>query len=296
MLRSRRWTVPESRTRAQLNGVAVADGRAYAVGNRGVLLSRTRVGWEPLFDDGVAGGSRGLLDIAATDDGRRLWLCGTRGALGYYDRETGNLRDRSTPYGLATTFRTLAVAGSAGDERVHVGDDQGRIARLAVDGRETNVRGVALPGPGAPITALRGADNMWFAGDTSGRVHQSDDGREWRTDTLSAAMVTALAIDADGLLATNRGGTVYTGVRSFDAPPDRLAPLPDGVRPTDAAGVGHTAVVVGSRGDILARGRDPGFQRVGIDGPAGLYAVTLAPDGTVFAVGADGLVVEGRPR
>ena len=137
---------------------------------------------------------------------------------------------------------------------------------------------------------------MWFAGDTSGRVHQSDDGREWRTDTLSAGMVTALAVDADGLLAASRAGTVYTGIRSFDAPPDRLAPLPDDVRPTDAAGLGHTAVLVGGRGGILARGRDPGLQRVGIDGSAGLYAGTIAPDGTVCAVGADGLVVEGRPR
>lgn len=296
MLRRRHWTVPESPTRAQLNGVAVADSRAYAVGNRGVLLSRTAGGWDCLFEDGIAGESRGLLDIAATDDGRRLWLCGTRGALGYYDRETGEIRDLSAPYGLASTLRTLAVAGPAGEERVHVADDRGRIARLSLDGGDSAVEGVAVPGPGAPITAIRGVDGIWFAADTSGRVHQSDHGREWRTDALAPGMVTALAVDADGLLAAARDGTVYTGIRSFSAPPDRLAPLPERVRPTDAAGRGHTTVLAGSDGSILARGRAPGFQRIGVDAPAGLYAVTVDSGGAVFAVGAEGLVVEGHPQ
>lgn len=296
MLRRRRWTVPETQTSAQLNGVAVADGRAYAVGNRGVLLGRTEVGWERLLGDGVAGERRGLLDIATTDHGDRLWLCGTRGALGCYDRETGDVLDFSNPYGLASTFRTLSVVGPAGHERVFVADDDGRIARLAVDDTESTVQGVAVPGPNEPITALRATDGMWFAGDTTGRVHQSDDGREWRTSPLATGMVTALAVDADGLLAATRGGTVYTGIRSFDAPPDRLAPLPDEVRPNDAVGWGHTAVLVGIEGDILARGRDPGFQQVGIESPAGLYAVTVSADGDVFAVGAEGVVVEGRPE
>lgn len=296
MLRRRRWTVPESHTRAQLNGVSAADGRAYAVGNRGVLLERVGGGWVRVLSDGIAGDGRGLLGVDATDDGRRLWLCGTRGALGYYDRETGEVRDCSAPYGLAANFRTVAVSGPAGEERLHVGDDAGRIARITVGGDETTVRGVAVPGPGAPITAIHGVDGLWFAADASGRVHQSDDGREWRTDPLAPGMLTALAVDADGLLAATRDGTVYTGIRSFSAPPDRLAPLPDGVRPTDAVGSGHTAVLAGSDGSILARGRDPGFQRVGVDAESGLHGVTIAPDGAVLAVGADGLVVEGRPR
>lgn len=249
-----------------------------------------------MLGDGVAGERRGLLDIAATDDGRRLWLCGTRGALGFYDCETGAVTDCSAPYGLASALRTLSVSGPAGEESVHVGDDRGRVARLTVENEDSTVRGVAVPGPNEPITALRTADGMLFAADTTGRVHQSDDGREWRTHRLASGMVTALAVDADGLLAATRDGTVSTGIRSFSSPPDRITPLPDGVRPTAAEGQGHTAILVGSDGSLLARGEDPGFQRVGAGSRAGLYGVTIDDTGDVYAVGTEGAVVEGHTR
>ena len=57
MLRRRRWTV-QRHTRAQLNGVSVADGRAYAVGNRGVLIERVGGGWVRVLSDGLAGDGR----------------------------------------------------------------------------------------------------------------------------------------------------------------------------------------------------------------------------------------------
>ena len=294
MLHRRQWTAPDTPTSAQLNGVTVAGGRAYAAGNRGVLLERAGGAWVRVLGDGVAGEARGLLAVAPTDDGARLWICGPRGALGYYDTDSGTVTDCSEPYGLDSILRTLSVDGAAGAEAVHVGDDRGRITRLTVDGQEATVRGVAVPGPNEPITELRTADGLLFAADTTGRIHQSNDGRTWRTDHLGSGAVTALAVDADGLLAATRDGTVYTGIRSFRSPPDRLAPLPEGVRPSAADGRGHTAVVVGRNGGLLARGRDPGFQRVGVESPAGLYAVTIAPDGAVYAVGAEGVIVEGR--
>ena len=294
MLHRRQWTRPDTLTSAHLDGVAVADGRAFAAGNRGVLLGRVGGGWVRLLVDGVAGESRGLLNVAATDNGQRLWLYGPRGALGYYNRDSGAVTDCTEPYGLDSTLRTLSADGVAGAENVHVGDDLGRIARLTVDGTEATVRGVTVPGPNEPITELRTADGLLSAADTTGRIHQSDDGRTWRTDRLASGAVTALAVDADGLLPATRDGTVYTGIRSFSSPPDRLAPLPDGVRPSAADGRGHTAVVAGRDGSLLARGRDPGFQPVGVESSAGLYAVTIAADEVVYAAGADGLIVEGR--
>ncbi len=149
-------------------------------------------------------------------------------------RIAGRVTDCSEPYGLDSTLRTLSVDGVAGAEAVHVGDDRGRITRLTVEEGEPTVRGVAVPGPNEPITELRTADRLLFAADTTGRLHQSADGRE------------------------------------------------------------RTAVVVGRNGGLLARGHDPGFQRVGVESPDGLYAVTLTPDGAVYAVGAEGSVVEGR--
>jgi hypothetical protein len=55
MLHRRQWTRPDTLTSAQLDGVAVADGRAFAAGNRGVLLGRVGGGWVRLLVDGVAG-------------------------------------------------------------------------------------------------------------------------------------------------------------------------------------------------------------------------------------------------
>lgn len=288
------WTVAETPTRVQLNGVAAAGDRFYAVGNRGVLLERTATDWQRVLDDGVDGHGRGLLDVAVTDDGKRLWLCGVRGTLGAYDTETGEVASYSRPYGLDANFRELAVDGAAGEERLHVADDDGRIARLGVDD-EVRVRGVAVPGPNTPITAAMDIGEMLFAADTSGRLYQSAEGQRWRNRRLVAGVVIALAVDADGLVAATREGTVYTGIRSFSEPPDRLEALPPGVTPHDAAGEGELAVVAGSDGHLLLREAADRFEGVTVGTTAGLSAVSL--DGsTVVAVGADGTVVEGRLR
>ena len=290
----RDWCVPESPTRVQLNAVATAGQRVYTVGNRGVLLERRQSGWERLLDTGLGQRRRGLLDIAATDDGERLWCCGVRGELGYYDRRTGAVGRSACPYGLSSNFRRLAVGGSAGAERLHVADDDGRIVRIRLEDGDLSVTGVAIPGPNEPLTAAFDVGSMLFAADTSGRLYQSTDGRRWQSDPLVAGVVTGLAADAGGLLAVTRDGVIYTGVRDFSHSPDSVAELPRAVTPHDAAGAGATAAVVGSGGNVLLREGSDRFERVCVGTEAGLSAVTIRADGTVVAVGMDGTVVEGH--
>lgn len=295
MERCREWTVAEMPTRVQLNGVVAARGRLYAVGNRGVLLERTDEGWREVFDDGIDDRGRGLLDIAATDDGRRLWLCGVRGTLGCYDLETGEAERFSQPYQLESNFREIAVHGESGEERVHVADDDGRVARLAAEER-VQIRGVAVPGPNDPLTALFDIGEMLFAADTTGRLYQSPDGQRWRSRRLVAGVVTALAVDDDGLFAATREGAVYTGIRSFSELPGSLETLPPGVTPHDAVGQGEMAAIAGSDGHLLLRESADRFDGVSVGTTAGLSAVALREDDMVVAVGADGTVVEGRLR
>lgn len=294
MARCREWTVAETPTHVQLNGVVAADGRVYAAGNRGVLLERSDDGWTRVLDEGVDGKGRGLLDVVATDDGRRLWHCGVRGTLGCYNVETDEITSYSRPYSLDSNFREVTVHGDAGEERLHVADDDGRIIRLTVDG-EVRVRGVAVPGPNEPLIALSDIGEMLFAADTTGRLYQSPEGQRWRSRRLVTGVVTALAVDADGLLAATREGVVYTGIRSFSEPPDRLETLPPGVTPHDAVGQDDVAVIAGSDGHLLLRESADQFDGVSVGTTWNLSAVALRGD-TVVAVGADETVVEGCPR
>lgn len=292
----RDWTLASTPTRVQLNAVEPAGSRCYAVGNRGVLLERRDASWEQILSNGLGRAGRGLLDITATDDGRRLWCCGVRGELGYYDRRTGALGRVAQPYDLTSNFRQVAVAGVAGEERVHVADDDGRLVRLHLENDQPHVRGVAVPGRNDPVTAMFDLGDRLFAADTNGRLYQSADGRRWCGHRLLPSVVTGLAVDSDGLLGVTRGGTVYTGIRNFRELPDRIESLPPGVEPHDADGAGAAAVVVGSGGNLLLRADSERFERVSVGTTAGLAGVALQRDGTVHAVGMDGTVVEGRPR
>lgn len=290
----REWTVAATPTRVQLNGVARGRNQWYAVGNRGVLLEQSTGAWERVRSDGVDDRGRGLHDIAATDHGRRLWCCGVRGTLGYYDPRTGENVSYSQPYDLGSNFREVAVSGVAGVERVHVADDDGRVVRLSVGAQQSPVRGVAVPGPNDPITAALDVGEMLFAADASGRLYQSPDGRRWRRRRLVTGVVMALAVDADGLAAVTREGAVHTGIRSFSEPPDGFEALPNGIRPKDASGRGDTATIVGDGGNLLLRESGPRFEGASVGTTGGLSAVELGEDGSVVAVGADGTVVEGR--
>jgi sugar lactone lactonase YvrE len=292
----RDWTIAPTPTQVQLNAVVAAGSRCYAVGNRGLMLERRESGWERILDTGLTNDGRGLLDVAATDDGRRLWCCGVRGELGYYDRRTGAVGRIVQPYDLVSNFRQLAVGGAAGQERLHVADDDGRVVRLTLSDDEATVLGVAVPGPNEPVTAAFDIGDQLFAADTSGRLYRSTDGRRWQAHRLVSSVVTGLAVDADGLLAVTRGGGAYSGIRDFRELPDRVEQLPDGVRPHDVDGAGEGAAIVGSGGNLLLREANDRFERVSVGTTAGLSGVALREDGTVLAVGMDGTVVEGHPR
>lgn len=292
----RDWWPARTPTQVQLNAVTAAGPRFYAVGNRGVVLERRESGWERILANGLGRRGRGLLDIAATDEGGRLWCCGVRGELGYYDRKTGAVGRYAKPYDLASNFRQVAVDGESGEERLHIADDDGRIVRIGLANGEPTVASVAVPGPNEPITAAFDLGGLLFAADTSGRLYQSRDGRRWRGHRLVTSVVTGLAVDADGLLAVTRGGAVYTGIRNFRELPDRIEELPQGVQPHDADGAGESAAIVGADGNLLLREDSERFERVSVGTTAGLSGVALQQDGTVVAVGMDGTVVEGHLR
>jgi len=290
------WEVTTAPTRKQLTGIESAGSTVVVSGRDGVLLERASRGdWTDLFLDGATGNGRGVFGAALTDDRERAWFCGSSGTFGYYDRERGVVESHAAPYDLTSDFRSLSVRGESGAETVHAVDDDGRIVRSRVDGAALTVEGVAIPGGGTSFTEIVDDGEYRYAADHDGDVFYTDDGVDWRRESLAETTIEGLALSSGGLSAVTDDGTVYrkfsvdrTGGRErFDLDVDS---------PGDIAASGGRVGVVGGDGQlaVVDEGREIAVTSVGTDET--LHDVELLDRNTVVAVGADGVVAEGVAR
>jgi photosystem II stability/assembly factor-like uncharacterized protein len=122
------WIERESPTGSTLYGAAAAGDALFAVGGDGVL-ERTDLGWQFVDGDGLVGSNTTLRSVAPTDDGAGLWVVGTEGTVGVYDRDeaTVDLFDLADRLGLDRTLSDVTVAGPLGDERVVAGTTDGDV-------------------------------------------------------------------------------------------------------------------------------------------------------------------------
>lgn len=297
MSQSREWTRSESPTQSQLTGIESAAGVAAATAKRGVLLERTAPGeWRELFLDGPESNSQDLLDASMTADAERVWFCGASGTFGYYDRAAKEVVPHTAPYDLTTTFASISVAGAAGEETVHAADRSGRMLRVRVNGTKTTIAGVSVPGDGTGFTEIVDTGEALFAADGSGLLYHSADGREWERARLAQTTVKALALDGDGLVAVDDGGTVYKDISLFADQSRTKQASPDISSPEEVTAAGGDIAVAGGGGALLtihADGRavrdDPGTDKT-------FYAAELLPDGSLVVGGDAGVIAEGGPR
>lgn len=297
MSQSREWTLSESPKRSQLTAVESSAGVAVVAGKRGVLLERTAPGeWQELFLTGPESNSRNLLDVSLTANGERVWFCGASGAFGYYDRAAGEVVSHTAPYDLSTTFGSLSVLGKAGSETVHAADRNGRILRVRVEGTETTVAGVSVPGDGTAFTEIVDTVGERFAADGSGQLYRSGDGREWERKRLAQTTIKALALGEDGLVAVDDGGTVYKAISLFSEASRTKQASPDISSPQEVTAAGGDIAVAGGGGALLTICADgavveetPGTNKT-------FYGAELLADGSLIAVGASGVVAEGTTR
>ena len=313
MAGTREWSVTRAPKVAQLTGVESADGAAYATGREGVLLERTGPSqWTAVFTAGPTGDGRSIFDASTTDDGERLWFCGESGTLGYYETETGEVTTHIAPYDLHTTFHSVSANGPAGEETVHAADDNGEIVRGVVersstargtaspdvlDGEELTVRGVSIPGDGTAFTEVVDNDRELFAADAGGNFYHTTDGRNWKRRKLASTPVRAVSFNDENAYEVAEDGTVYEEVSLFGEGSRNPRSIQSGVEyPTEIdTNRGRTIVVVGGGGQIRVSEGGGNFESEELATDRTLYGAEVMDDGTIIAVGDDGVIVEGLP-
>jgi hypothetical protein len=130
-------------------------------------------------------------------------------------------------------------AGVAGEETVHVADDDGEIVREEMDGAALTVRGISVPGDGAALAEVVDNDREVFACDESGWLYHTAEGSPvWKRRSLADAPVRTISFNDANLSEVAEDGTVFEEVplwgegsrnpRSIDAgstPRSRSTPL-----------------------------------------------------------------------
>ncbi|GAB7092931.1 hypothetical protein JCM30237_00830 [Halolamina litorea] len=300
MAGTREWSVTKSPKVAQLTGVESSGDAAYATGRRGVLLERAGPSqWTAVFTTGPVGEGRSVLDASTTDDGERVWFCGENGTLGYYEPATDSVETHFSPYDLDTTFRSVSAKGAAGEETVHVADDNGEIVRGEMDGPELTVRSVAIPGDGTALTEVVDNDREVFACDAAGTFyHTTVDQQAWKRRTLSDTPVRAVSFNDANVYEIAEDGTVFEEVSLFGEGSRNPRSIDSGVEsPTEIdTDDRRTIAVVGDGGQLRVSENGGNFRHADIEAEATLYGAEVMDDGTIIAVGDDGTIVEGCPN
>ncbi|MFQ3319289.1 MAG: hypothetical protein ACI8UR_000637 [Natronomonas sp.] len=292
------WQRVSTPTNRTLTDVVFAADGAFAVGDGGVVLSRTDDGWETVLKNGPSGNGRNLTSAAAAADGKRLWMAGASGALAEYDVESGTLVGHSEPDGVTANLTDVAVTGTADGAGVYLADASGVIHASAANGDGSSWTH-QTPGSGATVhdLAFDGAGSGVFVDGNQG-VFETSDGASWRRIGIETADHSLYALATDGAGTTRVvGGAVYTradGEWTVVDPSDKAL--------NDVA-VGECGCVhaVGGGGAVLHR---PGHDMAGVRtaaerlelwsqaNPTGenLHGIALGPPHV--AVGDSGTVLE----
>jgi len=192
------WTLVKSTTDNTIHDVAVTSEGAYAVAEGGILLERTQTEWTKVVDGGVSGNGNDLLGLAVTDNGNRLWLVGSSGAVGEYDIQTGNLNDYSQPMDASNNFNDVSATNEADSANIYIAGDSGKIYYNFDAGEEGKWHSVT-PGNGSAINAI-GFDGkrLGHIVDANQSVQNTQDGSTWNKMGIADADVDFQGIDSDG--------------------------------------------------------------------------------------------------
>lgn len=212
----RGWIEADSPTEKTLRDAAMTAEGPCVVGEDGRILVRRGEDWSVLDADGPAGGANGLYGAAVTDEGRRVWFCGTSGAVGRYDVVGGTVTDHSAPGGATSTWEDATVVGRAGRERIHLVNGSGELLAGSVGPDGIAWGGAREPATGASASAIDYVDGAGFLADTAGGVYRTTDDEPWRRIGLRSESDTPrdlAALDAETVaVATNEGAiTSYNG-------------------------------------------------------------------------------------
>jgi len=194
------WHAVESPTDRSLRDVTHA-GRAYAVGDDGVVLERRDGGWRPVTTEGPDGNGSNLHALAAGPDGERVWVAGASGALAELDVATNEFASHRAPDDVTNEFSDVAVRGDV----VYVADTSGHV-HVGTDGGRTWTH--ETPGSGASIRALSRTANGVACVDGNGAVFERADGT-WTREGIEDADHALRAVAHAGGQLRVAGGALY---------------------------------------------------------------------------------------
>jgi hypothetical protein len=281
------WTTAETPTDRTIHDVVQTAAGVHAVAGGGQVLRRTTDGWTRVLGGGPTGNGNDLYGAGTTDDGSRLWLVGSSGAIGEYDVATGSLTDHSAPDDVTNNFNGVAVRGEPGEANVYVAGDSGKIYS-SFDNGATGTWDQVTPGSGAAINAVDfHGPRAGHAVDGNKTVFETADGRSYEKIGLADANENFYGVDSDGsndVHVAAGGGMVHR----WDGARWRPTDLGDAtLRDIEVDGDG--AYTVGSGGVVFSR--DSGdWTREATPTGENLQAVTRGE--VDVAVGAGGTVIE----
>lgn len=292
------WNRVDTPVSSTIHDVVGAGGTAVAVGSGGLVLVRTEGVWRLAAKNGPNASGDTLYGVAATDNGRRVWLSGSSGSLGFYDTKKGVIVDYSAPRGMTGTWKGVTVSGTAESEAVYLADDSGNVLAGRLEGQKANWDvqddgdGDGLDG--ASIHVLVERDGAVFAGNSNGDLYRTGKKRweqigiDLQSSTLHDVLVGsggAVTVDSSGRAFRYVNGS-WKWQKIAQGPLYGLARLP-----------GET-FTVGASGRALRR--PDGGSWTGVDVPTSkpLYATTTLGDRAII-VGGSGRILERpleRPR
>lgn len=296
------WKEVETPFDITLFDVAQTTQGLYAVGANGTLVADRGGGWEVIFDDGPATRENQMRAMDVTDDGERIWMLGSSGAMACYDVETRKKFDYSYPNEMTSTWEGIAIAGDRGKEKGLAANGSGEILPFTLDGFDVNWGQTDKPGgEGSKMAALAATpDGIGFGVDTSGMAFKTTPDEGWVQIGIVNAQVKFYDIYA------GRNQRVYVA-----AGDGRIYRYDDSYRNWTPIGVADKTsltamdvynesdrkrqmVVIGANGNIYQRTGEERWEQIPSPVNAALRAIRLGDEYDV-AVGKGGTIIE-RPR
>jgi photosystem II stability/assembly factor-like uncharacterized protein len=200
------WTETDTSTDESLLDVVATGSGAYAVGEGGVVLTRSDDGWEAALEHGPTANSNPLLGVDATADGGAVWFTGDSGVLGRYDGE--QFTDYSAPKDQTSTWEDVAVTGETGEEQIHLVNGSGELLWGEYNGSSVSWGDIEKPGGGSSISSITFADSdCGYVCDTNQGVYETTDGGE----NYENIGIEDANTDFNGVAATNSTVVVAGG-------------------------------------------------------------------------------------
>ena len=296
------WREVETPFDITLFDVAQTTQGLYAVGSGGTLVADRGNGWEVVFDDGPSTRDNQMRAMDVTDDGERIWMLGSSGAMACYDVEQRKKFDYSYPNEMTSTWEGIAIAGERGKEKGLAANGSGEILPFVLDGFDVDWGQLDKPaGKGSKIAALAATpDGIGFGIDTSGNAFKTTAEEGW----VDIGIVNAQVKFYDIFAGENQRVYVAAGdgrIYRYDDSYHNWTPIGVAEKTSLTAIDVHNAqdrkrqmVTIGANGSIYQRTGKERWEQIPSPVNASLNAIRL---GSAFdvAVGKGGTVIE-RPR